>query len=534
MKMVSGVSNIVRHKIGVWSSDKDLSAGVLVKAALIRSFSKAQVDEVNTCVDIQAPTDGMVLINPDYEMFLAFSNMIKLKKMKIVVLGSLDSVWANFLGVTVSPVPDEWVYGDSVIDRESIYKHSPWRIDYRLHELNSKIPYAKRYLSRFDFTDEWNNLGYGRIWTRKNASFAVATKATCGADSIELAWIADEEDRKITSFSVLREEKDSSVLWINREVGTIDSLEWSAVESFFSDYRSEALPCFPRLMEIPSGTSGLCTMRLDCDQAIASARPVFELYQREGIPFSLAILTGLSMSVDDRRLINDVIDSGGGILSHSVNHLPDWGGCYETAFREAIESKQWLEGNDLLQKRHYVVSPFHQNPAYAVKAMVDAGYAGFVGGIIHNDPEYMFARAGVVPLQEEADFFSLSQQCMLHGDCFHQYGNSMEPYIEAFENQMAGESIFGYLDHPFSSEYQYGWINEDERVGAHKKLIQHMKQRKDIQFCNLVEAMEFCRQRSQTQVWVDDDEQLMNSFPEADVDNELVNAIWKNIKYVLR
>jgi len=523
----------MRQGIGIWGLPKDVFAVTMVQAALFRSFSRAQVCRLNDLSDLTQNIRCVVLVNPSNEMFL---HIMKCREMKIVLLGTLDSMWAEFIGAKISSVPQTWAFGDSTLYAgDNCYSHSPWQIDYSSHELTQRIPYKNRYLSRFDFTDEWNNHGYGRIWAHKESPFALAADVDCGSDAVELARVEDGQGKKVTSYAIVRENSDFSVLWINRAVGLIDSLEWSIIETFLSDYRSESLCCFPRLLEIPAGVSGICTMRLDCDQAIASARPLFELYQQEKIPFSLAILTGLSLNADDKALIRDVIDSGGGILSHSVNHLPDWGGNYETAFYEASESKQWLINNCSLQKPYYLVSPFHQNSRYAVKAMVDSGYSGFVGGIIHNDPEYLFARSGVVPYHEEDDFFSLSQQCMLHGDCFHQYGNSIAPYIEAFENQMAGEGIFGYLDHPFSSAYQYGWLDEEERLVAHQALIRQMKSHANIRFCNLGETMEFCRKRSQAQVWIDENTELNFHLPNLAVnDNFIIQAVWKNQKYSLR
>jgi len=523
-----------RMCIAVLARPEEEYAETIVYAALLRSFSKAQVCRLTNECDLPSALRCIFLINPSNEMYLQFTK-IKRRRIKIVLLGSLDSMWADLVGAKVTPILSSWNQGEHITTEKSGYfGHSDWRILYATHELTQKIPYAPRYLARFDFTDEWNNHGYGRIGTLAETPFALSNSVICGTGAIELGWVSDEQGARVSSYSILCDDSDFSILWFNRAVGPVDSLEWSLVEAFLSDYRSKELVCFPHLLEIPAGVTGICTMRLDCDQAVASARALFELYQQEGIPFSLAILTGLPMDSTDRKLIQDVIVSGGGILSHSVNHLPEWGGNYEVALLEALESKKWLIQNYSLHGSKYLVSPFHQNHRYAVKAMVDAGYAGFISGIIHNDPEYLFARSGAVPYHEEDDFFSLSQQCMLHGDCFHQYGNSIHPYLEALRYQMGNEGIFGFLDHPFSSEYQYGWLDEEERLKAHYELIQQMKAYSGVKFCNLHETMEFCRKRSQTKIWINSNDQLCFRLPASVLNTEFaIQADWKKKRYLL-
>jgi hypothetical protein len=391
--------------IAVLSNQTDIEAQTLVYAALIRSFSRRQVRKIHDMQKLPPNADGICFINPSNDMFIHWRKG-NLQGTKIILLGTLDSMWADFLGIAVKAIPQAWEKENSIEQEPSgHFAHSSWHINYRQHELTQKISFRDRYLIRYDFTDEWNNHGYGRIGIEPNTPFALSSHAVCEPGAHELGFVSNQQRTKLSSYAILRDEPEFSVLWFNRAVGPIDSLEWTVVETFFSDYRSEDLICFPRLMETPAGFSGICTMRLDCDQAVASARPLFELYQKEGIPFSLAILTGLAMNDADKKLIQDVIRSGGAILSHSVNHLPEWGGNYETAYQEAFASKQWLMQNGFVEEPVYLVSPFHQNPRYAVKAMFDAGYAGFVSGIIHNDPEYLFARSGVVPFHEGTTFF---------------------------------------------------------------------------------------------------------------------------------
>jgi hypothetical protein len=68
-----------------------------------------------------------------------------------------------------------------------------------------------------------------------------------------------------------------------------------------------------------------------------------------------------------------------------------------------------------------------------------------------------------------------TQQCMLHGDCLIDGGDPMESYRTAFDRAYQSRSLFGYLDHPFSSRYSYGWTSEAVRLSAHEALLEHIR-----------------------------------------------------------
>ena len=54
--------------------------------------------------------------------------------------------------------------------------------------------------------------------------------------------------------------------------------------------------------------------------------------------------------------------------------------------------------------------------------------------------------------------------------------DDLNTYFESYQLALASNSIYGYLDHPFSKRYSYGWKNEQERVNAHSDLILHIKE----------------------------------------------------------
>ena len=121
----------------------------------------------------------------------------------------------------------------------------------------------------------------------------------------------------------------------------------------------------------------------------------------------------------------------------------------------------------------FAVSPFHQNPTFVPVALARAGYQGFVGGTIACHPEYLMARGGIVPCGPDG-FISHSQSCMLHGDCLLGDDDPLRIYKKAFCNAKETGQFFGYLDHPFSERYTYGWTNETERLKAHGDFLDFM------------------------------------------------------------
>lgn len=354
----------------------------------------------------------------------------------------------------------------------------------------------QRPFCRYDFADEWNNLGFGRI--RCGDSIWGVLGGVTVDDAQELAGIylngGNETAEYAGSYMALMDMPDMSILWCARPVGPVDSVEWSVIERFLSDWRSEdGLPCQPCLQQAPAGYHAITTMRFDCDEDISSARDVFEWYAEERVPFSLAIKTSLPMTAAHLNMLRDVYAAGGTLLSHSHSHPFNWGASKNEALMEAVTSRQWFRDNLVgIPEPDYAVSPFHTNPPYAMQALEQAGFKGVVSGIIHNDPEYLLGRAGHLPFTE-GRMVSISQQSMLHGDCYAQQGESIDVHVKAFEAQYAAMGIFGYLDHPFSDRYKYGWQDKAQRLDAHKKLIEALRSYQKVLFWNQKQCFEWIR-----------------------------------------
>ncbi len=378
------------------------------------------------------------------------------------------------------------------------HTESSARLRYAAHSLTEALApeLVQRPFTRFDFTDEWNNLGFGRIRTDGGPWAVQGGVRPDGA--VELAEIRLDDGKGESvyagAYMTLLDTPTASILWCARPVGPVDSTEWSVIERFVSDWRAGDMPCLPCLRRTPEGCRALVTMRLDCDEAVASARDLFEWYASEGVPFSLAVRSGLAMTPADLALLRDVHAGGGTLLSHSHTHALNWGTSFEEALHDAVASRQWFRRVlPDVPLPDLAVSPFHSNPPYAVRALEEAGFTGLVSGIIHNDPEYLLGRAGAVPFAG-GRLCSISQQSMLHGDCYRQQGESVEVHVGAFAAQYAAWGIFGYLDHPFSSRYQYGWDSRAQRRAAHQALVTALRSHEDVWFWNQQQCFDFLQQ----------------------------------------
>jgi hypothetical protein len=360
----------------------------------------------------------------------------------------------------------------------------------------SKIIFEKpfrfeRAFERFDFTNEWNNLGFGRIETN-GSIFAISDFSLSVSDfDTILATFELSDGTKGVYAGVINEQ-----LIFNREAGPVDGVEACLIEEFLNETE-------PVLIDIPFNYISGVTMRIDCDEAIGSGKMLADLYAKHKVPFSMAITTSNRFDQASKLVVSEVLRAGGSVVGHSHTHAPNWGGSREKAKWEAETSRERLK--EILPTDYnfdFVVSPFHQNPKFAVEGLRDAKIKGFVGGIIKNDPEYLVSRASWA--KDVHGIMTHSQQCMLHGDCYHDAGNSLDIYKQSFENHYKTNTFFGYLDHPFSN-YKYGWNDEDERVNVHEEFLKYMKTFEGIWFANLVDAMSFLWVKVNTKVWIEND-----------------------------
>lgn len=456
--------------IDVIVSSADETTAEVVTKAFIRSFTSGQVRRA--VASSHSAESGVVVVLRPGDHDADWLETLARQPVKIILLGPLGPRIARLAGVTYRTVQEDLaVQCNSPPAPVHEMRQSAAMVAYAVGALWQASAPLHRSLCQFDFTDEWNNLGYGRIGFGGDP-WSIPGTAHCTAAKI-IADIVGGSGVSEGAAATLRDLPTASILWFARPVGPVDGPDWTTIEAFVADYRSGELPCRPYLRDIPHGAGAAVTMRLDCDEDIASARPLFEFYQSRGLPISVAVKTGQPVHQSHIEFLHDLFASGGSILSHSVTHAPNWGGSASAAEAEARKSKAWLEEHVPGLDVRYAVSPFHQNPTFVPAALARAGYRGFIGGTIACHPEYLMARAGIVPYGPDG-FISHSQSCMLHGDCLLADGDPLRIYKEAFCSAKRTGQFFGYLDHPFSERYSYGWATETQRQQAHADLLDFM------------------------------------------------------------
>ncbi len=494
--------------IYIFSNRQEQELNEIVQSAFERSCGVGSIrlcghqDFINIAINGHDKTaketnkyDILVLINPLEEIAFSIIDALKSRAIKVIVFGRLTTFLANFLGATVIPVSDK-IKSAALCEpaKTNHYSESSGAIFYKKTlEVNGGCSIMPlRALSRFDFANEWNNLGFGAV-KADDSIWSIAQRASIP----EQAVIADlmVGDEVLSAYCGLWDFPQSSLLWFNRAVGPVDSYEWFLIEQFISQYRFGDIPAWPVISEIPHGYESAVTMRLDCDEDIESARMLGNAYQEKKVPFSLALHATVLSDSGQHQYPKEVLQTGGAILSHTLTHAPNWGGSEEAAKYEGNESAKIIHETVGIKPR-YAVSPFHHTPIYARKGLADSGYQGCVGGIISNDPDFVMARAGRPPYSGKG-FIGHTQQCMLHGDCMLEDGDSLAIFKRAFEQAKISKTFFGYLDHPFSSRYQYGWNTEIERVAAHMDFIEYIQQSSQkVLFLNQDDALDFLGRKS--------------------------------------
>ena len=478
-------------------------AAMVVAAALQRSVGQSQVQHISPSqcskqLDQQQPII-LVVVNPPEAWSALVIRALQAAANKVIVFGALPATVAQYLGARTEPVSESHRLAAQCLPAPTGgYTESALRVEYAPGNDALHSPLSSRPFLRYDFTDEWNNLGYGAIRV-DDSIWSLAQTVTLPAEHC-LAQIT-LKGQAVGAYAGFWQgattdsrEGNSCLLWFNRSVGPVDSPEWRIVETYLAHHAWPVRPCQPILSEVPHGFDAAVTMRLDCDEDVESARSLWQTYRALGVPFSLALHAKVLADPVHHDLPRELLAQGGAILSHTDTHAPDWGGSYDAALQEgalsadkiAAVTGQWVR---------YAVSPFHQTPEYARAALADAGYAGCIGGIIRNDPDFLMARSGRAP-GSPIGFIGHSQQCMLHGDCMMQGEDPLVIFKQAFQLAQKSRTFFGYLDHPFSKRYKYGWVTDEQRIKAHADFIQYMRANGNVLFANESDALDFLLDRS--------------------------------------
>ncbi len=450
-------------------------------------------------------------------------NFCEKKKIKVIIFGSLSEISRKILFSRKKNLNFNVSKLNTLQAIENKSSNSYYHIKYNKSEICKFI--NKRYFERYDFLKEWNNMGYGKI-DLKDKFLGISQSIELKKKN-QIAYISDKKNNVYGSYVGLWKNK-KCVLWFNRRCGPFDSFEWRLIENFVSNLNYDNFKCIPNILEIPYKYEGVATARLDCDENISSAKFLCNQYFKKKIPISLAIVTNLLEDKKNIELPTKVLRKRGSILSHSKSHPNNWGGNIKRATWEAIESRNDIYRHLKIVCR-YAVSPFHENPRFVNRILKKAGYKGLASGIIKNDPLMLISRAGKL-FNESKSFISLSQQCMLHGDIIKSK-KDLKKIFKTVNIFKKSNMIFGYLDHPFSKRYKYGWPNEKFRYLIHMELIKFLKKKK-FKFLSLNRVMDFILQKQMIKIKVK--EHSINYTLDHLKDNLSYALEYKDKKYELK
>lgn len=442
--------------------DEDSKSFFIVNS-FIKSYTCHQI-KINDKPEIFSNSIFVIPEVSKNEFYLIFKNLINNKKNKIILFGDLNiELKKQFNLNEIEKLDFEIIEAANQIT----FKESKELIHY-----NSDIPYLPKFIkdidgrpiARFDFQKEWNNHYYGHI-DDLDSERSLSIKCVI-RDENYVAYVKVNSHKipLISEFTI----NTNKILWVNRNIGLIDLPEWKIIEDFISNFNRKGLPCIPYISELKESEKGLVTMRLDCDEDIDSAMEVFKLYKSKNIPLSLALTTKLLESKSKIPILPKlVLENNGNLLSHSHSHPNNWGESTENIEKEITISKSLIE-KTYGTKVDLAVSPFHHLNALAVKLLNQNDFKGIVAGISSSHHKFLYMKGGQYSI--ENNLIIHSQQCMMHGDCINK-NRSIKEYFKSIKLLSNLNYSFGYLDHPISERYDYGWGSKENQVSAHLQII---------------------------------------------------------------
>ena len=464
-------------------SYENYSIQSLICSSFRRSFGKSQI---NNFKNIKKKQSGIhiFLESISKNANIDFQELIKLGGNKIILNGKLNDEIKEMLNIKI--LISNFDYEKPIPANSLKPSISRAKINFN-QNLNYLIPFIKeikeRPLWRYDFDVEWNNNFCGNI---SNENKILNLSHNCLLiKGKNVAFIKNSKNQNIPLISEF-EINGNIIIWINRNLSLVDLPEWKIIEEFISNGYFRKYPCIPYLSEYSASENGLITMRLDCDEDIESARKIFEIYKKNGLPISLAITTN---QIKENQFISslpkEVIDYGGTILNHSHSHPINWGGSKDKIKKEIKTSNNIIKKTYGIQAE-YAVSPFHHLTWNALEVLNELDFKGVIAGISSSHHEFLIIKGGLI--DEKLDILLHSQQCMIHGDCLTKI-RTLDSYLNAFSSYSNLGFSTGYLDHPISTRYDYGWINFERQVKTHQQIIEYLLN-KNIKFIDQKELFE--------------------------------------------
>lgn len=461
----------MQNKLNIYfkkEQSNDHSLEDLIFSAFIRSFGLSQINQLENPIQKK---EGIHIFTEctSKNSYTNIKEILSGEKNKIILNGKLNESLKSLLQIdkiNSDFLKEELIPANSLKPSLSISKlHYKKNCNY-LKEFLKCI--TQRPIWRYDFDLEWNNHFYGNIL---NQNAMLDLSHYCRSDEKKyIAYIENKFSEKVPLISEFQI-KNNIILWINRNLSVVDLPEWKIIEDFISCGYFSNFCCVPFLSEFSINEKGLITMRLDCDEDIESATEVFEIYKKNKLPISLAITTNQIVNNEMKyELPKKVINFGGTILNHSHTHPTNWGNTKDEIINEIKTSKRIIEESFGI-KNEFAVSPFHHLTWDALEILEEMGFKGVVAGISSSHHEFLTSRGGLI--DEKLNILFHSQQCMIHGDCLSPQ-RKIDDYLYAFSLFSKLGFSTGFLDHPISPRYDYGWDSKNRQVNSHKKIIEFL------------------------------------------------------------
>ena len=477
----------MKNKINIYKSQdkfKSYSVESLILESFKRSFTSSQINNYESSQKKYSGVHVFLECTSDY----ATNNLREIldgNNNKIILNGKLNKWIQNLLKIKI--LGHKFPHEKPSPANSSSPSVSKTRVKY-----NYKIKYLKeisdlikeRPIWRYDFELEWNNSFSGNIID--NNEILNLSHYCCNYNcKNNVVYILNSNEEKIPLISEFFINQNI-LIWVNRNLSLIDIPEWKIIEEFISNGYFYKYPCIPYVSEFSSKDNGFITMRLDCDEDIESARKIYNLYKQYDLPISLAITTNQIENKESiTSLPREVHDYGGTILNHSHSHPINWGGTKENIYQE-IELSTKLIKKAFNITTEYAVSPFHHLTIEAIEVLNEQNYKGVVAGICSSHHEFLIMKGGSI--NDKLNILLHSQQCMVHGDCLTDK-RSIDDYLNNFYLFSRIGYSTGFLDHPISKRYDYGWNKHQRQINTHKQIIEYLLL-KDISFISQREIFE--------------------------------------------
>ena len=476
------------NKINIYKNNADelkpYSIQSLILESLKRSFTSSQIN-IYDISQKKYPGVHFFLECTSDNATNNLRELLEINNNKIILSGKLNRWMQKLLNINILGNKFPFEEPKPANSLSPSVSNSNLKFNYKFNYLKQfKDVLKERPIWRFDFELEWNNSFSGNI-IDKHEILNLSHYCSNNNNSNNVVYIMNSNEEKIPLIAEFFIDQNV-LIWVNRNLSLIDLPEWKIIEEFISNGYFNKYPCIPYVSEFSSSENGLITMRLDCDEDIESARKIYTLYKRYNLPISLAITTN---QIENKESISslprEVYDYGGTILNHSHSHPINWGE------KKDIISKEIELSTKLIKKAYnittkYAVSPFHHLTIEAINILNQQNYKGVVAGICSSHHEFLIVKGGTI--NKELNILLHSQQCMVHGDCLTEK-RSLDDYLNNFYYfSKIGYSV-GFLDHPISKRYDYGWKEPQRQINTHKQIIEFLLF-KNIKFISQREIFE--------------------------------------------